>query len=117
MEIVQKIISKIAAGEDFVVYALIPMFPEGDPNGTAGQEILLYQWRTIDAMYRFGPEDFIFKVIRGHQCRQFPSTSQRVFIPYSDGSPQLWRNINRLKGSRKGVCLLIILSSFAWPNR
>ena len=52
-----------------------------------------------------------------HQCRQFPSTSQRVFIPYSDGSPQLWRNINRLKGSRKGVCLLIILSSFAWPNR
>ena len=52
MEIVQKIVSKIAAGEDFVVYALIPMFPEGDPNGTAGQEILLYQWRTIDAMYR-----------------------------------------------------------------
>ena len=52
MEIVQKIISKIAVGEYFVVYALIPMFPEGDPNGTAGQEILLYQWRTIDAMYR-----------------------------------------------------------------
>ena len=53
MEIVQKIVSKIAVGEYFIVYALIPMFPEGDPNGTAGQEILLYQWRTIDAMYRW----------------------------------------------------------------
>ena len=36
-EIAQRISEKIAAGEKFKVYALIPMFPEGDPSSAAIQ--------------------------------------------------------------------------------
>jgi len=73
MEIVQKIVAKIAKGQDFVCYVLIPMFPEGDPNGTAGQEILLYQHRTVDSMYRR-----ITKAIHAHQ----PTGSRRLATDY-----------------------------------
>lgn len=51
-EITQKILEKIAAGERFHCYALIPMFPEGDPSSAAIQEILWWQTRTMETMYR-----------------------------------------------------------------
>ena len=51
-EITQRIVEKIAAGEDFKVYACIPMFPEGIPTDAAIQEILYWQWRTMETMYR-----------------------------------------------------------------
>jgi len=51
-EIQQKIAEKIAAGEKFKVYIVIPMFPEGDPTTAASQEILFWQWRTMETMYR-----------------------------------------------------------------
>ncbi len=51
-EITQKIVEKIAAGEDFKVYAVIPMFPEGIPTDAAIQEILYWQWRTFETMYK-----------------------------------------------------------------
>ncbi len=46
------------------MYAVIPMFPEGIPTDAAIQEILYWQWRTMETMYRriakaiaeFGPE-------------------------------------------------------------
>ena len=37
----EKIISKIYAGEDFVVYVIVPMFPEGDPE-TMGMQVYLF---------------------------------------------------------------------------
>ena len=52
MEITQRIIDKIYVGESFKVYVLIPMFPEGDPCSIPSQEILYWQYRTIQAMYR-----------------------------------------------------------------
>ena len=51
-EITQKIISKIQAGESFHVYICIPMYPEGDPATVPSQEILRWQFRTMEAMYK-----------------------------------------------------------------
>lgn len=51
-EITHKIIEKIAAGEHFCVYAIIPMYPEGDPASKPVQEILHWQHRTMEMMYK-----------------------------------------------------------------
>ena len=51
-ELTQKIIEKISCGEPFKVYVVIPMFPEGDPSTAAIQEILFWQYRTMETMYR-----------------------------------------------------------------
>ena len=51
MELTEKIISKIRSGEEFKVYVCIPMYPEGDPSSAASQEILYWQWSTMEAMY------------------------------------------------------------------
>ena len=51
-EITEKIIEKIQEGEKFKCYITIPMFPEGDPASVAIQEILFWQFRTMETMYR-----------------------------------------------------------------
>eukprot|EP00096_Caligus_rogercresseyi_P003408 TRINITY_DN1636_c0_g1_i1.p1 TRINITY_DN1636_c0_g1~~TRINITY_DN1636_c0_g1_i1.p1 ORF type:complete len:786 (+),score=221.15 TRINITY_DN1636_c0_g1_i1:88-2445(+) len=51
-EIVAKIEEKIRSKEDFKVYILIPMFPEGIPSSAPIQEILFWQYRTMQMMYR-----------------------------------------------------------------
>lgn len=43
MELALKIASKINANERFSVYVVIPMWPEGNPNSAAVQEILYWQ--------------------------------------------------------------------------
>lgn len=43
MELALKIVSKINANERFSVYVVIPMWPEGNPNSAAVQEILYWQ--------------------------------------------------------------------------
>ena len=50
-ELANKIVEKISVGEDFKVYIVIPMFPEGDPTSAASQEILFWQYRTMETMY------------------------------------------------------------------
>ena len=54
MEITQKIVSKIKAGERFTAYIVLPIFPEGDPRDkfTTMQEQLVWQTRTIEMMYQ-----------------------------------------------------------------
>ena len=55
MEITQKIISKIQAGESFHCYICIPMYPEGAGGESIlepSQEILRWQFRTVEAMYK-----------------------------------------------------------------
>lgn len=52
LEMTQRIIEKIEAGEPFKCYVVIPMFPEGDPASAAIQEILFWQFRTMEAMYK-----------------------------------------------------------------
>ena len=51
-EIAQKISSKIRNNERFVAYILVPMFPEGDPTSVVSQEILYYQRKTMEMMYK-----------------------------------------------------------------
>ncbi|XP_059437169.1 phospholipase D delta-like [Corylus avellana] len=51
MELALKIASKIRAKERFSVYIVIPMWPEGDPNSAAMQEILFWQSQTMQMMY------------------------------------------------------------------
>lgn len=43
MELAMNIASKIAAYEDFAVYIVIPMWPEGVTTSSAVQEILFWQ--------------------------------------------------------------------------
>ena len=50
-EITQRIIKKIESGEPFKCYVVIPMFPEGDPATAPIQEILFWQFRTMENMY------------------------------------------------------------------
>ncbi|XP_071551933.1 uncharacterized protein [Panulirus ornatus] len=52
IELTIRIINAIKAGEDFRVYIVIPIHPEGDPTSTAVQEILHWQHRTMEMMYR-----------------------------------------------------------------
>ena len=51
-EITQRIIDKIRMGEMFRVYIVIPMWPEGNPASDAIQEILRWQFCTIQSMYQ-----------------------------------------------------------------
>ncbi|KAK1382854.1 Phospholipase D [Heracleum sosnowskyi] len=51
-ELSLKIVSKIAAGERFTVYIVIPMWPEGIPESQSVQAILDWQRRTMQMMYK-----------------------------------------------------------------
>ena len=51
-EIAQKVVNKILRKEPFVAYIMIPMFPEGNPASAPIQEILYWQTRTIEMMYK-----------------------------------------------------------------
>eukprot|EP01018_Ginkgo_biloba_P010569 Gb_33341 [translate_table: standard] len=50
-ELSLKIVSKIEAGEQFRVYVVVPMWPEGVPESASVQAILDWQRRTMDMMY------------------------------------------------------------------
>jgi len=52
VEIAQRIIDKIRMNQRFTAYIMIPMFPEGDPASMPIQEILYWQTRTIEMMYK-----------------------------------------------------------------
>ena len=49
-EIAQKVVEKIRSGERFTAYIVIPMFPEGHPESMPIQEILYWQYRTMEMM-------------------------------------------------------------------
>mmetsp|Transcript_13206 Transcript_13206/g.52560 ORF Transcript_13206/g.52560 Transcript_13206/m.52560 type:complete len:605 (-) Transcript_13206:2124-3938(-) len=51
LEIVTKVVNMIKLGRDFRVYIVIPMFPEGAPESDAVQEILYWQYLTVEMMY------------------------------------------------------------------
>jgi len=51
-EIASRICSAIAEGKVFTTFIVLPMFPEGLPSDTAIQEMLHWQWNTMEMMYR-----------------------------------------------------------------
>eukprot|EP00253_Pinus_taeda_P002390 PITA_02390 len=50
-ELSLKIVTKIEAGEQFRVYIVVPMWPEGLPESASVQAILDWQRRTMEMMY------------------------------------------------------------------
>lgn len=57
MELALKIVSKIRAKERFTVYVVIPMWPEGAPDSLSVQEILYWQFQTMQMMYQLIAEE------------------------------------------------------------
>nr|KAJ0212063.1 hypothetical protein LSAT_V11C400192390 [Lactuca sativa] len=51
-ELSLKIVSKIEAGQKFIVYVVVPMWPEGIPESGSVQAILDWQKRTMEMMYK-----------------------------------------------------------------
>lgn len=51
IEITMKIIEKIKQKEEFHCYIVVPMWPEGVPSDKAIQEILNFQFETVQMMY------------------------------------------------------------------
>ncbi|KAL2463079.1 Phospholipase D alpha 2 [Forsythia ovata] len=51
-ELSLKIVSKIEAGERFIVYIVVPMWPEGIPESASVQAILDWQRRTMEMMHK-----------------------------------------------------------------
>lgn len=51
MELALKIASKIRAGEQFAVYVVIPMWPEGETDSSSIKQILYWQGQTMKMMY------------------------------------------------------------------
>ncbi|KAK4348966.1 hypothetical protein RND71_031721 [Anisodus tanguticus] len=51
MELALKIASEIREKEQFVVYVVIPMWPEGVPTSASVQEVLYWQRQTMKMMY------------------------------------------------------------------
>jgi len=50
--LLNQILKKAALKEDFHVYLILPMFPEGDPASPANQAIRDYQWNRIEFIIR-----------------------------------------------------------------
>lgn len=65
-EIAFRICSKIQAGEPFRVYVVLPMWPEGVPTSSSVQDILHFQARTIEMMYRHISRAIMDKGIEAH---------------------------------------------------
>ena len=51
LELVCRIEKAISEGKPFCVYVLVPMYPEGNPTDAAVQEILSWQFLTVQMMY------------------------------------------------------------------
>lgn len=81
-EITQRIIQKINDGADMRVYIIIPMFPEGDPTTKPVQEILHWQHRTMEMMYKC-----IAKAIEENELETHPTDYLSFFCLGKRESP------------------------------
>ncbi|XP_074279922.1 phospholipase D gamma 1-like isoform X2 [Silene latifolia] len=100
MEIALKIAEKIRAHERFAAYIVIPMWPEGVPNGAATQRILYWQNKTMQMMYEtifkalvevgleeaYTPQDYLNFFCLGN--REGPDGCPGLVGPHQPNSPQ-----------------------------
>jgi phospholipase D1/2 len=82
IEIAYRVVEKINSGEMFTAYIVIPMFPEGDPLSAASQEILFWQYRTIQSMYQT-----IVKAIQANEAGTHPTDYLKFFCLGKRESP------------------------------
>lgn len=73
-ELTLKIISMINAGERFVAYVVIPMWPEGIPESASVQAILDWQRRTMEMMY--------FEIARALQTKGIPDAHPTDYLTF-----------------------------------
>ncbi|KAH7277174.1 hypothetical protein KP509_39G037700 [Ceratopteris richardii] len=108
LEITLKIVNKIKAGERFVAYIVIPMWPEGLPESDAVQSILDWQRRTMEMMYkqialalrsvgRFDetPTDYLCFFCLGNREIKHPDELQQRENPESGSHQQLAQEFRR----------------------
>ena len=65
-ELANAICEKIKKGQRFAVYVVLPMFPEGDPHSAAVQEVLYWQYNTMEMMYKKIANTIKIKGINAH---------------------------------------------------
>ncbi|CAL4103270.1 unnamed protein product, partial [Meganyctiphanes norvegica] len=82
IELTLRIIKAINNGEDFRVYIVIPMHPEGDPTSATMQEILHWQHKTMEMMYKK-----IAKAIKKAKIDACPTDYLGFFCPAKRESP------------------------------
>ncbi|KAI5061954.1 hypothetical protein GOP47_0022493 [Adiantum capillus-veneris] len=100
MEITLKIVNKIEAGERFVAYIVIPMWPEGIPDSNTVQPILDWQRRTMEMMYKQvalalrsagktneKPTDYLCFFCLGNRETKLPDELQPQQSPAPDNLP------------------------------
>eukprot|EP01125_Pyxidicula_operculata_P002185 TRINITY_DN12102_c0_g1_i1.p1 TRINITY_DN12102_c0_g1~~TRINITY_DN12102_c0_g1_i1.p1 ORF type:complete len:748 (-),score=181.20 TRINITY_DN12102_c0_g1_i1:105-2348(-) len=68
IELTKKVISKIESGQDFAIYVVIPLYPEGVPVDGAVQEILHWQANTFRMMYSMIAAAIAKKGLNKHPC-------------------------------------------------
>nr|GMD58205.1 phospholipase D delta-like [Ipomoea batatas] len=66
MELALKVVSKIRAKEQFAVYVVMPMWPEGDPKSATMQEILYWQSQTMQMMYQVIAQEIKYMQLDAH---------------------------------------------------
>uniref|UniRef100_A0A5B7BRX8 Phospholipase D n=1 Tax=Davidia involucrata TaxID=16924 RepID=A0A5B7BRX8_DAVIN len=116
MELALKIASKIRAKERFAVYVLMPMWPEGDPNSAAVQEILFWQSQTMQMMYSvIAGELKSMQVVDSHpqDYLNFYCPGNREEIPeesLSEGS-QSSATVNKVSDAQKFQRFMIYVHS------
>ena len=83
IEIALRIVEKINAGEMFTAYIVIPMWPEGNPADAALQEILFWQYRTMQSMYQT-----IIKAIQANDTGRHPTDYLKFFCLAKREAPE-----------------------------
>jgi len=83
-EIARRIVDKIQTAEDFKAYIVVPMWPEGDPASGPIQEILHWQFRTMESMYKE-----VAKAIEEEGVEKSPTDYLKFFCLGKRESPEV----------------------------
>ncbi|XP_059641654.1 phospholipase D gamma 1-like [Cornus florida] len=102
MEIALKIANKIRADERFSAYIVIPMWPEGDPTSCVTQQILYWQYNTMQMMYeeiykvlqevgldnKYEPQDYLNFFCLGNREAQDTESTSNHRNPFASKTPE-----------------------------
>ncbi|XP_018014326.1 phospholipase D gamma 1 [Hyalella azteca] len=103
LEIATKITEKIKQKEEFVVYVVLPMFPEGSPENGWMQAMLHWQFHTIEMMYgmigkaiaeaniQASPQDYLMFFCLGKR-EGYDSVPQRLKAPLTAPAEKAFTN-------------------------
>jgi len=102
IEIARRVVRSIETGEDFKVYLLVPLYPEGLPSDVAIKEILYWQWCTFQMMY-----DIIAKALMKAESVKTPEDYLTIYClgnrekPTDDSTVALESDLDYVKNVHK----------------